>query len=126
MDEKGFYADTTQFKVMFPYLKYEKTTSETGAVIGFVPVSNLNIHHQKMILEKMTQNNTYKTTEVGLIPNDWEVKRLKEVSEVIMGQSPDSNNYFNYDFGATDADKDQLSYAFAAAFAACQRAAWRQ
>ncbi len=47
----------------------------------------------------MTQNNTYKTTEVGLIPNDWEVKRLKEVSEVIMGQSPDSNNYFNYEIG---------------------------
>ena len=27
-----------------------------------------------------------------------------------------ANNYFNYDFGATDVDKDQLSYAFAAAF----------
>lgn len=35
----------------------------------------------------------YKKTKVGIIPGDWEVKKLGEVSEVIMGQSPKSENY---------------------------------
>lgn len=41
----------------------------------------------------------YKKTSIGLIPNDWEVKKLGEVSKVIMGQSPDSKNYFDYEIG---------------------------
>ena len=35
----------------------------------------------------------YKKTEVGAIPEDWEVKKLEEVATVIMGQSPNSNSY---------------------------------
>lgn len=58
LDEKGFYADTIQLKTMFPYLGYEKTVRETGDTIGFVPIAKLKIYHQKIILEKMTQNNT--------------------------------------------------------------------
>ncbi|WP_445717391.1 restriction endonuclease subunit S [Flavobacterium sp.] len=41
----------------------------------------------------------YKQTAVGIIPEDWEVKPLGEVSKVIMGQSPDSKNYFDYEIG---------------------------
>jgi type I restriction enzyme S subunit len=44
-------------------------------------------------------NTTYKKTAIGLIPSDWEVKKLGEVSKVIMGQSPDSKNYFDYEIG---------------------------
>lgn len=69
LDEKGFYADTTQFNVMFPYLEYEKMSTESGAIIGFVPFTKLNIYHQKMILEKMTQHNTVIFGSVDLKKN---------------------------------------------------------
>ncbi|MFK8295752.1 restriction endonuclease subunit S [Capnocytophaga canimorsus] len=35
----------------------------------------------------------FKHTDIGLIPEDWEVKTLGEVGEIIMGQSPLSENY---------------------------------
>jgi restriction endonuclease S subunit len=35
----------------------------------------------------------YKQTEVGLIPSDWEVKRLDQIANIIMGQSPQSEFY---------------------------------
>lgn len=35
----------------------------------------------------------YKQTEVGMIPKEWEVKKLGECFEVIMGQSPSSKSY---------------------------------
>ncbi len=44
-------------------------------------------------------NVTYKNTSIGLIPSDWEVKKLSDVSKVIMGQSPESINYFDYEIG---------------------------
>lgn len=47
--------------------------------------------------ENKQQN--YKQTSIGLIPKDWKVKRLGEVSNVIMGQSPESKNYFNFEIG---------------------------
>jgi type I restriction enzyme, S subunit len=45
------------------------------------------------------QTTTYKQTSIGLIPTDWEVKSLGNVSKVVMGQSPDSKNYFEYEIG---------------------------
>lgn len=41
----------------------------------------------------------YKQTAVGLIPKEWEVKTLGDVSKIVMGQSPDSKNYFEYEIG---------------------------
>ena len=35
----------------------------------------------------------YKNTEVGVIPEDWEVKKLEEIATIIMGQSPSSDSY---------------------------------
>ncbi|QKG79885.1 restriction endonuclease subunit S [Tenuifilum thalassicum] len=35
----------------------------------------------------------FKHTEIGLIPEDWEVKKLGEVAHIEMGQSPSSENY---------------------------------
>jgi len=35
----------------------------------------------------------YKNTELGVIPEDWEVKKLEEVANIIMGQSPKSDSY---------------------------------
>lgn len=35
----------------------------------------------------------YKKTELGWIPNEWEINKLSSISEIIMGQSPDSNSY---------------------------------
>lgn len=35
----------------------------------------------------------YKETGVGLIPEDWEVRALGDISRINMGQSPSSTNY---------------------------------
>jgi len=35
----------------------------------------------------------YKKTELGWIPEEWEIKQLNDISELIMGQSPDSDTY---------------------------------
>ncbi|MDR2970990.1 MAG: restriction endonuclease subunit S [Bacteroidales bacterium] len=37
----------------------------------------------------------YKQTEIGIIPEDWEVKRLGEIGIITMGQSPNSDGYNN-------------------------------
>ncbi|MDM0848103.1 restriction endonuclease subunit S [Clostridium perfringens] len=41
----------------------------------------------------------YKMTELGEIPNEWKIKKLSDVSEIIMGQSPNSNSYNNDGIG---------------------------
>lgn len=41
----------------------------------------------------------YKKTKVGIIPEDWEVKKLEKVSKITMGQSPRSENYNNLNIG---------------------------
>ena len=38
----------------------------------------------------------YKQTELGMIPEDWEVRTLGSVAKIIMGQSP-SSRYYNTD-----------------------------
>lgn len=58
IDDKGFYADTTQFKVLFPDLEYEEIKTNSGAIIGFVPLSKLNRLDQKTITKKLTEHNT--------------------------------------------------------------------
>ena len=35
----------------------------------------------------------YKITELGEIPSDWNIMKLSEVAEIVMGQSPDSSSY---------------------------------
>jgi len=35
----------------------------------------------------------YKESELGMIPKDWEVKRLEDIAAINMGQSPDSSAY---------------------------------
>jgi type I restriction enzyme S subunit len=42
----------------------------------------------------------YKQTEVGVIPEDWESKRLGEAAEVVMGQSPAGTSYNHTGNGA--------------------------
>ena len=40
----------------------------------------------------------YKQTEVGIIPNNWEVKQLWNISTIVTGSTPttrDSSNYWN-------------------------------
>ena len=41
----------------------------------------------------MTTETKFKQTEIGLIPEDWEVKDLEEEAEINMGQSPKSEYY---------------------------------
>jgi len=38
----------------------------------------------------------YKQTEIGVIPNDWEVKTLGEIADIATGTTPPTNNRKNY------------------------------
>jgi len=47
----------------------------------------------------MKESKGFKETEIGLIPEDWEVVRLGEVAEITMGQSPPGDTYNTYGKG---------------------------
>ena len=47
----------------------------------------------QQLLTKGIGHTKFKKTEIGEIPEEWEVKRLIEISYIIMGQSPDSSSY---------------------------------
>ena len=51
------------------------------------------------LLTKGIGHTKFKKTEIGEIPEEWEVKRLSEVSNIIMGQSPESSTYNNLEKG---------------------------
>jgi len=58
---------------------------------------------------------TYKQTEVGLIPSDWEVTKLGKIASIIGGGTPSSfvNSYWNGDvnwFTPTEIGKEKYSY----------------
>jgi len=52
---------------------------------------------KKALMQKLLTEGLYgeepKETEIGKIPKSWEVVRLREVAEVVMGQSPPSSSY---------------------------------
>lgn len=50
----------------------------------------------------MKQNTTYKQTELGLIPEDWEVKKLGEIGNIITGSTPSTTNLEYYKNGTFD------------------------
>ena len=50
----------------------------------------------------MKQNTTYKQTELGLIPDDWEVKKLGEIGNIITGSTPSTTNLEYYKNGTFD------------------------
>jgi type I restriction enzyme S subunit len=47
----------------------------------------------------MKESKGFKETEIGLIPEDWEVVRLGDVAEITMGQSPPGDTYNTYGKG---------------------------
>jgi len=47
-------------------------------------------------VESLRTENKLKKTEIGEIPVDWEVVNLGEVTQLIMGQSPPSESYFEF------------------------------
>jgi type I restriction enzyme S subunit len=49
----------------------------------------------KMVNEK--HNSKFKQTDIGLIPEDWEVKKLREITDVVGGGTPDTfiKKYWN-------------------------------
>ena len=50
----------------------------------------------------MSTKTTYKQTEVGLIPEDWEVKKLGEIGNIITGSTPSTTNLEYYKNGTFD------------------------
>lgn len=60
---------------------------------------NRNQGNQENPAKIKVQTTAYKNTEIGVIPEDWEVKSLDDTSKIIMGQSPNSSNYNNRGIG---------------------------
>ena len=50
----------------------------------------------------MSTKTTYKQTELGLIPEDWEVKKLGEIGNIITGSTPSTTNLEYYKNGTFD------------------------
>ncbi|MCI6436906.1 restriction endonuclease subunit S [Fibrobacter sp.] len=50
-------------------------------------------HSERSAKREVEESDGYKMTELGMIPSDWEVKKLSSVCTIIMGQSPDSKYY---------------------------------
>jgi type I restriction enzyme, S subunit len=46
-----------------------------------------------------TTNQNYKQTDIGIIPEDWKVRRLGEIADIKMGQSPLSEFYNDQNVG---------------------------
>ena len=51
-----------------------------------------------MVKENKTTEG-YKATDVGVIPEDWEVKSLENIANITMGQSPSSKFYNKSNIG---------------------------
>lgn len=47
-------------------------------------------------VESLRTEYKFKNTEIGKIPVDWKVAKLGEVTQIIMGQSPPSDSYFEF------------------------------
>lgn len=61
---------------------------------GFAPDERRKeCHSERSAKREVEESSGYKMTELGLIPIDWEVKKLSSVCTIIMGQSPDSKYY---------------------------------
>jgi len=50
-------------------------------------------------VDSLRTENKFKRTEVGEIPVDWEVVNLDDVAQINMGQSPSSEDCFDYEDG---------------------------
>ena len=53
----------------------------------------LRIENEKDNSQLTIHDSQFKKTEIGVIPNAWEVRKLEDVSYVIMGQSPIGSSY---------------------------------
>lgn len=51
------------------------------------------------MVDEMKVKEGYKMTEVGVIPEDWEIKTLSDVAKINMGQSPSSEFYNTKEIG---------------------------
>lgn len=59
----------------------------------------------------------YKQTEIGVIPEDWDVKNLGEIADVVTGNTPPTNDQSNYGedyFFVSPADLGKSKYIFQA------------
>ena len=57
----------------------------------------------------------YKATPLGIIPQEWEVKRLKNISRVVTGNTPltsDMANYGNEYFSVSPVDLSESKYIY--------------
>ncbi|MBL7071050.1 MAG: restriction endonuclease subunit S [Candidatus Omnitrophica bacterium] len=50
-------------------------------------------------IQNLKTENKFKKTEIGDIPVDWEIAELGKITQIVMGQSPPSSTYFDYENG---------------------------
>ncbi|QUH31391.1 restriction endonuclease subunit S [Vallitalea guaymasensis] len=78
-----------QQKIAFILSTVDQHIEETEALIE--KTKELKIGLMRKLLTKGIGHTEFKKTEVGEIPVEWEVKKLREVSEVVSGGTPSTN-----------------------------------
>ncbi|MCS7144515.1 MAG: restriction endonuclease subunit S, partial [Archaeoglobaceae archaeon] len=88
--------------VFLPQLSEQKAIAEILSVVDLAiqktdeviaKTERLKKGLMQELLTKGIGHKEFKDTEIGKIPKDWEVVRLGEIAEIIMGQSPPSSTY---------------------------------
>lgn len=72
---------------LLDYIKLNNSINETLETLA------LTIYKKWFIDFGPFQDDDFVESELGLIPNRWEVKELKDISNILMGQSPKSEFY---------------------------------
>lgn len=94
--------ELNEYKILLPSLKeQEKIADILSTVDSQIEDTDKLIEKTKELKKGLMQrlltkgigHTEFKKTEVGEIPMEWEVRNLIDVSEIIMGQSPNSDSY---------------------------------
>ena len=73
----------------------EENTETVGNILK--PASTLKINILNKLLINGIEHNNFKETEIGAIPEEWDVVKLIDIADIIMGQSPPSSSYNDSD-----------------------------
>jgi type I restriction enzyme S subunit len=91
-----------EFLVPIPSLKEQQKIAEILSTVDeairktseiIAKTERLKKGLMQELLTKGIGHKEFKDTEVGRIPKDWEVEKLGNIAEIIMGQSPPSSTY---------------------------------
>lgn len=101
-------SDLLKFKICIPPLLEQKKIAKIISTVDsqidntdklIDKTEELKMGLMQRLLTKGIGHTEFKKTEVGEIPGEWEIRKLGEIGEVVMGQSPFGDSYNNEEIG---------------------------